>query len=323
MTRAVCLGTLLAVAGVSLGAAGYQQSPQPRGKIAAIQKVRDNLYFIRGGDPSAKARARDPQAVVTGGNVAVFVTDLGVVVVDTMLAGMGQQILEQIKSVTNKPVTTIINTHTHNDHSGSNIEFPATIEFIAHENTRAYLSRETCSPVTNCASFKGENAKFLPKKTFKDKMSLMSGRDRIDLYHFGPGHTGGDTLVVFPAVRAMHSGDLFGYKWVPYLFPEDGGSGVAYPQTLAKIIAGITNVDTIVGGHSDLMNWAELQEYQRFVTHFLAMVQAGVREGKTVDQIAAEYKLPEIYKDYDLGTPARFKDEIQDIYNELTKATQK
>jgi cyclase len=322
MRRAICLGTLLTVAGFSLVAAGHQPPP-PRGKIAAIQKVRDNLYFIRGGDPSAKARARDPQAVVTGGNVAVFVTEPGVVVVDTMLAGMGQQILEQIRSVTNKPVTTIINTHTHFDHSGSNIEFPPTVEFIAHENTKAYFSKATCSPVTNCASFKGENAKFLPKKTFKDKMSLMSGKDRIDLYHFGAGHTGGDALVVFPAVRAMHSGDLFGHKWVPYLFPEDGGSGIAYPQTLAKVIAGIPNVDTIIGGHSDLMTWADLQEYQRFVMHFLAMVQAGVQGGRSVDQIAAEYKLPEIYKEYDLGTPARFKDEIQDIYNELTKATQK
>ena len=67
-------------------------------------------------------------------------------------------------------MTTIINTHTHGDHTGSNAMFPATVEIVAHENTKANMEKMD--------AFKGDNAKFLPKKTYKDKMSLGSGKDR-------------------------------------------------------------------------------------------------------------------------------------------------
>lgn len=317
MKRGLCLGTLLALGGLSVAAAAYHDSlqvPQRPASIAGIQKVRDNLYWIPGGDPTTGRQ--ESGATFSGGNVAVFVTDTGVVVVDTMLAGRGQLVLEQIRTVTSKPVTTIINTHAHFDHAGSNTEFPAQVDFVAHENTKAYWSKQTCSRVTNCDSFKGDNAKFLPKKTFKDKMSLFSGNNQIDLYHFGAGHTGGDTFVVFPAVRAMHSGDIFGSKWVPYIDAENGGSGVAYPQTLAKAVAGIKNVDTIITGHmGSLRTWGDLKEFAAYTGEFLTMMEAGMRAGKSVDEMAAGYKAPAGY--YDLGGAGRVKDEIQDVYNEL------
>ena len=149
---------------------GQRQVP-----IAAIQKVRGNLYFIGGSDPLQKE-------TFAGGSTAVFVTASGVVVVDTKNPGYGRGILEQIKTVTDKPVTMIINTHTHRDHTGSNTEFASTVEFVAHENTKANLSKATCTTVTNCQAFQGANSKYLPTKTFKDRQSLLSGKDRIDLY---------------------------------------------------------------------------------------------------------------------------------------------
>ena len=182
----VCLGL---VGWWSIGVAAVQQgTPAQPLTIRKIEKLKDNLYFISGGDLTDRA-------TWTGGNAMVLVRDQGVVLVDTMLPGAGRGILAQIKSVTDKPVTTIINTHTHFDHTGSNTDFPATVEFIAHENTRANLARATCEPVTNCGAFKGDNAKYLPKRTYKDKLTLFSGRDQIDLYYFGRGHTSGDTFV--------------------------------------------------------------------------------------------------------------------------------
>ena len=80
--------------------------------VQKIEKVKDNLYMIQG----------------QGGNTAVYVAQNGVVVVDTKLANNGQAILDQIKSVTDKPVTMIINTHTHGDHVSGNVEFPATVD---------------------------------------------------------------------------------------------------------------------------------------------------------------------------------------------------
>ncbi|PYS37964.1 MAG: hypothetical protein DMG14_19435, partial [Acidobacteria bacterium] len=166
---------------------GGQQAQQP----LEIQKVKDNLYMITG----------------NGGNTGVFVTDAGVVVVDTKNPGNGPGILDKIKSVTPKPVTTIINTHTHGDHVGSNEAFPTSVEIVAHENTKANMEKMD--------NFKGDKAKFLPKKTYKDKMTLGKGKDEIELYYFGRAHTNGDTWVVFPAIRAMHSGDAFAGKSTP------------------------------------------------------------------------------------------------------------
>src|SRR5262245_14983068 len=125
MTRRVVAAALLTVGSLSIAAAGAQQKVQP---VRQIQKVRDNLYFLSGGDTLDRS-------TWTGGNSVAFVTDQGVVLVDTMLAGAGAPMLAQVKSVTDKPVTAIINTHTHFDHTGSNTEFPSTVEFIAHENT--------------------------------------------------------------------------------------------------------------------------------------------------------------------------------------------
>ena len=126
MKRVFVFGALLAVAVVSMRVAGAQA---PQAPLPAIQKVKDNLYVITGSDPTDRSK-------FTGGNVGVFVTDAGVVLVDTKLANYGQAILDQIKTVTNKPVTTIINTHTHGDHTGSNEFFPATVDIVAHENTK-------------------------------------------------------------------------------------------------------------------------------------------------------------------------------------------
>src|SRR4029079_10208028 len=125
-------------------------------------------------------------ATFSGGNVAVFITDGGVTLVDTKLAGSGQGGLDKVKSVTTKPVTTIINTHTHGDHTGNNGFFGATVESITHEHPAANMAKMD--------AFKGDNTKFLPKKTFKDRMTIGSGKDRIDLYYFGAGHTNGDAF---------------------------------------------------------------------------------------------------------------------------------
>src|SRR5215468_8690957 len=280
MKRGIVLVVLLVIGGISMLAAGFQNPPagqrrgggggQAQNGPLKTQKVKDNLYMIVG----------------NGGNTAAFITDAGVVVVDTKNPGNGQAILDQIKSVTSKPVTMIINTHTHNDHVGSNNQFPATVDIVAHENTKMNMEKMD--------NFKGDNAKFLPKKTFKDKMKLGNGKDEIDLYYFGPAHTSGDAWVVFPALRAMHSGDAFAGKTTPIIDGNNGGSAVGYGQTLSKAAAGIKNVDTIIGGHTDNpMTFADLKEYAAFNNDFLTWVDGEIKAGKSVDEAAMEYKIPE------------------------------
>src|SRR2546430_12814671 len=119
MKRGIILSALLVLGAISAIAL---QGPN----VAEIQKVKDNLYMITGG----------------GGNTAAFVTDAGVVVVDTKLAGWGQAILDKIKTVSNKPVVMIINTHSHPDHVGSNEAFPATADVVAQEITKSNMEKQ-------------------------------------------------------------------------------------------------------------------------------------------------------------------------------------
>src|SRR5881409_3875561 len=287
MKRLILLLALLTAGVLSIAAAAYQQPSQglPAAALAAtqIEKVKDNLYMITGSDVTDRN-------AFSGGNTGVFITNNGVVVVDTKLAGWGQVILDKIKTVTNKPVTTIINTHTHGDHTGSNEAFGGTVEFVAHENTKANMEKMD--------AFKGDKARFLPKKTFKDKMSIGSGKNRIDLYYFGRGHTNGDTWIVYPSLRVMQTGDMFAWKDAPVLDRNNDGSGLEYADTVGKVLATVKDVDTLIVGHSPLRKVPELKEYQQFMTDFAAAVKQAKTAGKSVEDAAAAIDLSAKYKDY-------------------------
>jgi len=296
MKRVIVLGLLLTAGTLSLLAARFQNPPE--NPPLEVQKVKDRLYMISGGCQC--------------GNTAVFLTDNGVVVVDTKNPNTGKGILEKIKTVTDKPVTMIINTHTHQDHTGSNEDFSPTIDIVAHENTKTNMTKMT--------NFQGDKAKFLPKKTYKDKLVLGNGKDEIDLYYFGRAHTNGDSFVVFPSVGAMHSGDAFAGKTTPLIDANNGGSAVEYGKTLANAASAIKNVDTVITGHSPLMKPADLKEYADFNNDFITWVQSEIKAGKSVDQAAQEYKIPAKYNGYTVLTLfGGIKGNIQIAYNELNR----
>jgi cyclase len=309
MKRVIVLGTLVGVGVLSMVVSGQVPAGPSAEAIAAtkIEKVKDNLYVITGS-------GAEDMTSFSGGNTAVFVTDTGVTLVDTKLPGWGPTIVERVKSVTNKPITRIINTHTHGDHTGNNGFFGA-VESVVQENAKASMA--------NMDSFKGANAKFLPTRTYKDRLTLGSGRDQIDLYHFGPGHTNGDTFVVFPAQRTMHVGDMFAWKALPYVDPTNGGSLVQQPASLARAVeATAKSVDTIINGHIPVAPFSDLREYVEFTKDFVAFAQASIKAGKTADQAAADYVVPARFKGYKASVNGQFggpKPNMQIAYNELTK----
>src|SRR5262245_37413502 len=321
MKRQLVLGALIATGLMTISVAALQQGrggapAQPAARVVEVNKLKDNLFMMTGG----------------GGNSAVFVTSTGVVVVDTKNPGWGQPILEKIKTLTDKPVTTIINTHTHGDHVSGNVEFPATVEVVTHENTAKNM--ELMRPPTGLGPapgqpppvniFKENGGRGMPKKTFKDKMKIGKGAEEIDLYYFGRGHTNGDAWVVFPALRTMHAGDIFSGKNIPLLDAVNGGSGVEIGRTLGKAASSVKDIDAIITGHSTVMTMADLREYAAFNEEFAATVREGKKAGKTVDEIAAAWKLPAKYKGYTdptgpTGTPqtaARLKNNVQIVWDE-------
>ncbi|HTV01530.1 MAG TPA: MBL fold metallo-hydrolase [Luteitalea sp.] len=289
MRRALLVTTLCVI-----GTAGiYARQPAQQNQTATIEKIADTLYVVRGG----------------GGNTAAFLTAKGVVLVDTKLANWGERIMQQVRSVTDKPVTMIINTHTHGDHTGSNEFFPASVEVVAHANTKANMQKMD--------AFAGAKAEFLPDTVYSDKLTLGAGAERIDLHYYGPGHTNGDTIVVFPSLRIAHTGDLFAGLGTPLIDTNNGGNGLAYPETLKKAAAGLKGqVDRVIPGHTDVQPFARFVEFGEFNAAFVDAVRQAQKAGRTPEQAFAELELPERFKDFQTTNGQR---NVTTIYGELKK----
>jgi cyclase len=308
MKRAIPLITsLVAVTSLSAGAQGRSAQPIRMQTLS----VYDILYVLTG----------------NGGNTLALMRDDGVVLIDTKNPGSGKALQENIESVSDKPVTTIINTHAHADHTGSNPEFPSAVQIIAQEHTKANMQKMD--------AFKGPNARFLPNKTVADRMTLFDGPDRLELYYFGRGHTDGDLIVVFPEKRVAYFGDLFPAKAAPLIDVANGGSGVEFPKTLARAVAEIKGIARVVTGHDTSiavmanaasgsaifanprpMAWKDLEEYADFNRDFLAAVQEAIKAGKSAADAAASLHLPDRYKDYDMQNA---RANVEAIYAELKR----
>jgi glyoxylase-like metal-dependent hydrolase (beta-lactamase superfamily II) len=255
---------LSAIVAVGLGTALYAQGvrlppPEP------IEKVGDNLYKIFGG----------------GGNTTVFVRDDGVVLVDTKLGGNGQAILDEVRKITDLPVTLIINTHSHGDHTGSNNFFTAAdskVEVVMHENAAAQAAKPAF----------GEPA--LATSTYADRKTLGSGRNQIDLYYFGAGHTNGDSFVVFPSERAMSIGDIMAWDMGAVIDTGAGGSALAMPETLDKAAATLGGkIDRVIEGHGKVDDWQTFLGYKAYTHKIVEVAKLGVAESLNYVQAYDKY----------------------------------
>ena len=274
--------------------------------------VRDTLYHL--GDGGANALALIDE--ING----------GVVLIGAKRAGWGQAVQDAVYQVTDLPVTTIVSTHAGLDHTGANGEFPDVVDIIAHKNTRANMAR--------MAPFAAPAAG-LPTTTFTERLDLLADLDRIELHHFGPAHTDGDIVVVFPEKRTAYLGELFPDRAAPFIDTANGGSGVAFPETLARAVAAIDGVDRVITAHGAIpttyagrgrrdrgdrrawtgwLTWDDLAEYADFNRDFLAAVQAAFDAGRSVDEAAANLNLPARYDGYDM---TRARANVEAIYGEL------
>ena len=312
MKRIIVLFALLLVGALTMVIVAQQGGGQPQARVVEVVKLKDNLFVLTGG----------------GGNTAVFVQGNGVLVVDAKNPGWGKPILDKIKELTNKPVTTLINTHTHGDHVSGNVEFPSTVDIIVQENTKTNMmkmipnSTAADQTVPKQTIFQEHNGRGLPKRTFKDKMTLFKGPDEVDLFYFGRGHTNGDAWVLFPALRVVHAGDIFSGKNVPLLDANNGGSAALIADSLEKGYNALNSkADTIITGHSTQMTFADLKEYAAFNREFFNDAKAAKKAGKGVDDVAASWKVPAKYKGYAAADANRLKNNVKLAYSEADKPT--
>ena len=167
--------------------------------------------------------------------------------------------------------------------------------------------------------FRDSKGRGLPKRTFRDEMTIGSGNDRIQLRYFGRAHTSGDAFVIFPALRAMHTGDAFPNKGMPIMDINNGGSDLSYADTIAKA-ATVPNIDTVITGHNaTVVTIADVQMYSEFIRDFVGAVRAARKAGQTIDEVVNSWKVPERYvkAGYQQPQPNRIRPNVEVLWKEI------
>lgn len=287
MTRGLSLSFLLIGAVLS---APVQPAP------IEVQKLAPRLFLLTGGNA----------------NTVVFVRSKDVVVIDTKgpRPWWGAAIVDEVKRITKFPVTTVINTTASGGHVGGNPAFAeGGIDIIAQEDAAADMRKMTLM-------FPKPTGGGLPTRTFKDRLTVGSGVDRLELYYFGPGHFRGDIFVVIPALRVLLTGAAFPGRFLPALGRANGGNGVEYPNTLTKALALTRNVDLIITGQSGVAKPKDLAEYRDFMRDFLESTERAKKAGLTAEAAAKAWKIPTRFVGY-TAQPALVLGGMQWIYREL------
>ena len=265
MSRTLLTRISAAVLFLTLAWIAFTQSPAPA-KLT-LNKVKDDLYEIEG----------------DGGNVAVYITNEGVILIDDKFDQDHQGIVDQVKSVTNQPIKYIINTHYHADHSGGNTKFLPTAEIISTAMAR-----------TNILEHKQSNAPpgVSPARiTFTTEAAVNLGGKEVRAIYMGRGHTNGDAVIYFPALRVLHTGDLMAGT-SPLIDYNGGGSLANWSKTLDNALK--LDFDTVIPGHGAITNKAGLMTYRDNVEKLRTRVTGLIHEGKSQAEVAkfmeTEYK---------------------------------
>ena len=240
-----------------------------------VQKLTPNLYLLQGtGVPAAI------------GNVTVFVADDGIILGDCEYFELGPKLEAAIKSISDKPIKYVLNTHWHGDHSGGDAYFGKTATIIAHENARKMMQ-------SGGKLFPPSPAIALPVITFSDQLALHVTGGEIRAIHFPHGHTDTDSLILFPGNTVVQTGDAF-VNWEVPGFPAidqdtDGSGGTAGEIALAEYILAHTPDDVkIVPGHGVLASKSDLAKELTMLKESSAAVKAGIDKGKSLEQLKQE-----------------------------------
>jgi cyclase len=244
----------------------YTQNQAKQPPQLTINKVKEDLYNIEG----------------DGGNVAVYVTSEGVILVDDKYEQDFEGIVSAVKTVTNQPVKYVLSTHHHADHSGGNARFLPAAEIISTANARRNIveHKQPNAPAGMAGA----------RVVFTEETAVFLGGKEARARYFGRGHTNGDAMVYFPALRTIHTGDLMAGN-TPLIDYAGGGSLVEWTRTLDEAMK--LDFDTVIPGHGPVTNRAGLLTYRTNVEKLRNRATSMIRDGKGQDEVgkamAAEF----------------------------------
>ena len=225
----------------------------------SVTPVKEGLFYING----------------VGGNVGIRVTPMGVILIDDKFPRNVDEIKARVRDVTNQPIRYIINTHHHGDHAGGNVGFVNDVEIIAHENARKNMVR-------------GEQ-EGQPRIVYTDQAAVHLGGVEVRAHHLGRGHTNGDSVVYFPDLQTIHTGDLL-HGTAPFIDYANGGSSQAWIATLNSILE--LDFDTAIPGHGGLMTRSDVEAFRdQFVAvreRMQELIASGLEKDEASTQIVTD-----------------------------------
>ncbi len=286
-----CFPIIFSAAILLFGAWPGQAQNAPAPLPLTIEKIAQDMYVIRG----------------EAGNTTVYVTDEGVLLVDVKFERNFDDMMAKVKSVTDKGVKYVINTHSHGDHTGGNQKLLASAQIIAHKNARAAMEGKLPG---------------LPQVTYTDEIALNLGGKEVIGRYFGRAHTDGDTWVFFPAIRVLASGDSFttanGLGLNPTKSPTygliiaPGGSFVEITKTLDTVLK--QDFDIVVPGHGPVATRAEVIRWRNEIEKLRNRMSGMVREGRTNEDV--RHMLVAEFGWDPMGNPLR---NVDSLINELKR----
>jgi len=259
-----CAVTLLTAAAVTAVAQNAQNRPPP--PPMTVDKVTDDLYVIGG----------------EGGNVTVYVTDEGVVLVDDKFERNYDELQEKLTAITDQRVRYVINTHPHGDHTGGNAQLLSSAQVIAHAGASAAMIERKQPGI--------------PQVTYTDEIRITLGGKEVIASHFGPCHTDGDTFVYFPAAKVVSAGDCFNTAngqglnptgsptYAFYIDYNTGGSLLGRARVADAVLT--LDFDTVIPGHGPRTDRAGFVRWRSDVGAITDRVRTMVRGGRSKDDIA-------------------------------------
>jgi cyclase len=248
-----------------------------------VQKVSGTVYMLTG----------------SGGNIGVSVGDDGVVIIDDEFAPLAPKIQAALKTITDKPVRFIINTHYHGDHTGGNADFAKTgSTIIAQENVRKRL-KEGTNTLGNPVPPANKDA--LPIVTFNDRATVHLNGEDIRAIHFPAGHTDGDAVIFFTQSNVIHMGDDFVTYGFPFVDTANGGSVSGMIAGVEKVLATAPADAKYIPGHGALCTADDVRAFIQLLKDTRALVEAGVKKNQTADQMKQAHVLAKYEDKYGKG----------------------
>jgi len=251
-----------------------------------------------------------------GGNVAISAGDEGIYVIDDQFPNIADQLLAQIRKISDQPIRFVINTHYHADHTGGNEVLSGQgAVIIAHDNIRRRMSTEQFNQFWN-GSTPAATSAALPVITFSDNVTLHLNGESTTAYHVPRGHTDGDAIIHFTGSNVIHMGDIYFHGRYPFIDLDGGGTVQGMIAAMDKALSLSDEATRIIPGHGPLSNPAELQSHRDMLQKATDQVQILINQGNSLDQAIAAQPTAEWDETHGKVwiTPAQF---VTFIYNSL------